>query len=57
MGGKGSGRKPKYNDDYHKITRQRQREYYSKNRKAWNLARKLGITMRESRRRLKTKRR
>ena len=57
MGGEGSGRKSEFNDLYHKVVRRHQRKYYRKYREAWNLARRLGITMKEARRLLKQRRR
>lgn len=52
MGGKGSGRKIKYNDIYHKVLRERQRKYTQENREAWNLGAKEEISIAEARRRL-----
>ena len=49
MGGKGSGRKPKYNDLYHKLVREHQQEYTENNREAWNLAMREKIPVKEAR--------
>lgn len=46
---KKSGRKIKFNDEYHRIMRERQREYTEKNREAWNLANRLGVSVGEAR--------
>jgi len=52
MGGKGSGRKIKYNDEWHKTQRERQRKYTKENREAWNLGAKEEISIAEARKRL-----
>lgn len=48
-----SGRKIKYHDLYHKLVREHQRIYTEKNREAWNLGMRKGISLAEARKQLK----
>jgi hypothetical protein len=57
MGGKGSGRKAKFHDQYHALTRENQRSYYRENREAILLGMKLHISVAEARKRLGIKHR
>lgn len=52
MGGKGSGRKATHNDEYHRVMRERQREYTKKHRKTLRLAGREQISVAEARKRL-----
>jgi len=52
MGGKGSGRKAIYHDEYHRVQRKIQRIYTEKNREALRLAGRLQIPVAEARKRL-----
>lgn len=55
MGGKGSGPKVKYHDEYHKKLRELFREYRKKNREILNLANREHIAVGEARRRVEGK--
>ena len=44
-----SGRKPIFNDEWHKKMRERQRDYMKRNREAWNLAAREHISIAEAR--------
>jgi len=53
MGGKGSGRRPKYNDELHEYWRKSFRKYYKKHQEAYNLAQNLKISVKAAERILK----
>jgi len=57
MGGKGSGRKRKYNDSLHEYWRKASARYVEKHREAWNLANREKISVTEARRRVEGKKR
>ena len=46
---KKGGRRIKFQDEYHRVMRERQRIYTEKNREAWNLANRLQISVAEAR--------
>lgn len=50
--GKKLGRPIKYNDEWHIAMRERQRDYTKRNKEAWNLGVKEGISIAEARKRL-----
>ena len=53
MGGKGSGRPRKHNDEYHRVARELSHQYYLKNREVILYAMKHKIPLDEARKILK----
>jgi len=51
-GVRGKGRKIQYNDEFHRVMRERQKKHTEQNREAINLAFRLKIPLAEARKRL-----